>query len=1006
MSTFAMAPLVPAARTASGAVSAASTAATSAPARSAAPACATPLRLRFGVLLAERNLPPGWLGQLAQRLAAPLLASLPPDLRRRLVLGVAPLTPRSPRLAATRVGACPPALSAAGCLPAYLPAYLPAIPSGHLTAAPASARRIDLQLTLPAQGATAGADCGVTSSLQALIDALPQAAARCGLTLCAPGAEPEDQPWALAESSTLRIDLRTPWPLPCPLVDLDAARLWETLVQRLRDWGQPAPRGQPADGRLLAHHAQWQATEGCRHGTLVGALFVLGAGSGWAPLLQAVQPLNLASGTAAGPLNWRGALRAGPQRGAWLDLGLVSLRRLRRLAGAADDDGDDLSPPTRLARVPQGALPTTLPTALPNAADPGSWQGAATLARTLADDLQHGRYQPQPSRAIALHRPDKPPRWVERLARRDALAQRHLLALLSPLCERSFHPSSFGFRPGRGRPEAIHAVRNALAAGCNHVAETDIAHCFDSVPHAQVWAALDELLLPEDHRLRQALQAMLAQPCGHGDDGIARQRLGGLAQGAPLSPLLANLVLGRIDTALAALPVHYVRYADDLVVLAHGKAQAREALERIRETAAQLGLALAPDKTRIGHVQEGFTFLGEHFSPRSVEPVEAATAAQRKPLVITWPWLELGVNGPCLEARHAGKPLGRWPLRRLNALMVLAPAALSTTLLERCARHQVAVALSLRGGHDAVVLPADQRHHLERQAAHLRWHGAQSGGERLALAQALVDAKIANGQALVRQRQASDPLIDTLAEVRRQLPRAGSTTVLRGHEGHAAKLMFRWLNGQILPALRPAFGAVRRARGAPDRLNSMLNLSYHLLRSRLSILLRSRALNPYLGWLHDADDNYETLTYDLMEPFRPLMDRLVLRLINRQELRATHFEPTAGEHRLTPEGAGRLAQAFERALGERVGSHLWRDMLWVQVQAVARLARGEGAFWVFHWQPRERQADPTAPPHEGPMLALGSADDLDDGNDPAPPWWADTASAKQTPAGSPEGAAP
>ena len=891
--------------------------------------------LRFGVWLPAR-VPPGWLERIAGQLAGPLLAALPAGLRKRLVLDM-PKRDSHARAPAAPSPGDPTYPRPVGSLPQ---------PKRHV---------LDLQLCLPAPADPAPA-----------LAALQQAAAACGLLLCEPVAGAASGPWHAEPGVTWRIELRTPWPLPCPLHCLQTSQLWSAATQRLRDWGAAAPSGPPAAGRLLCQHARWQPAPGCPHGSLLGALFIVEAGAGWASLLQAVQPMHLCGGTAAGPLGWRGAFHAVPQRGAWLDLGLVNLRRLRLLAGASDT-GDDL------------------PAVLPDPADPASWQGERGTAQAVADDLRLGRYQPQPSQAIALHRPGKPPRWVERLARRDALVQRHLLALLGPVLERSFHPCSFGFRPGLGRPEALRAVRDGLAAGCTHVVKTDIARCFDSVPHAQVWQALDALLLPQDKLLRAALQAVLRQPCGH--DETPRPRLAGLAQGAPLSPLLANLVLGGIDTALADLPVRLVRYADDLVILAHGKADARRALEQVRSAAAALGLQLAPDKTRIGHVQEGFSFLGEHFSPHSVEPVEAATVAQRKPLVITWAWLELGVNGPCLEARHAGKPLGRWPLRRLNALIVLAPAALSTSLLDRCATYQVAVALSLHGGRSAVVLPPEQRHHLDRQAQHLHWHAAQSAGERLALAQALVDAKIGNGMALVRQRQPADPLLDSLHEVRRLLPRAGSTAVLRGHEGHAAKLMFRWLNGQILPALRPAFGAARRARGAPDRLNSMLNLSYHLLRSRLSILLRTRALNPYLGWLHDADDNYETLTYDLMEPFRPLVDRLVLRMVNRQELRAVHFDTTPGQQRLTPDGAARLVQAFERALGERVGAHLWRDMLWVQVQAVATLARHDGPFWVFHWQPRDKQPNPHAPAQGGSMLALGSADDLNDANDPGLSWW-------------------
>lgn len=891
--------------------------------------------VRFGVHLPQRQGPAGWLAHAAGQLASPLLASLPTAARRMMVLSLAAFR-RGPAVECHHQGHN----------------------SGHV-ASPgllASACVADLRLCLPA-----------TVSLPEVAAALQHAGRASGLEIGMPMTDAWQPPaWSTADGTTLRVDLRTPWPLPCPLHQLQAGHLWAAALQRLQDWGGAGPQATPPAGRLLWPYGRWQPLPGSPHGALSGAVFIVGAAAAWGALLQAVAPLHLVGGAMAGPLGWRGALQVALQRGGWLDLGLVSHRRLRRIAGDSDADDD-------------------APQALPDPADPAAWQGAGAIARQLAVELNTGGYAPGASQAVALHRPGKPPRWVERLPRRDTLLQRHLLALLGPVCERSFHPASYGFRPGLGRPEALRAVRDGLAAGCTHVVETDIAQCFDSLPHAAVWQALDGLLLPEDRRLRAALQATIRQPCAH--DDTPRPRLAGLAQGAPLSPLLANLVLSAIDHAMAALPVRCVRYADDLLVLAHGKAEARRALDLLRDTAASLGLQLAADKTRIGHLQDGFAFLGERFSPGSTEPVEAATAAQRKPLVVTWPWLELGVNGPCLEARHAGKPLGRWPLRRLSALLVLAPAALSTSLLERCATHQVAVALSLRGGRDAVVLPPEQRHHLERQARHLQWHAAQSQGERLALAQTLVDAKIANAMALVRQRRPGDPLLDSLHEVRRLLPRAGSTAVLRGHEGQAAKQMFRWLNGQILPAQRPAFGAARRAPGAPDRLNSMLNLAYHLLRSRLSIMLRSRALNPYLGWLHDADDNYETLTYDLMEPFRPLVDRLVLRMVNRQELRASHFDATPGEHRLSPEGAARLVQAFERALGERVGAHPWRDMLWVQVQAVARAARGDGPFWVFHWQPRERQPGAHAPPHAGPVLSLGDANDLGDDNDPGLPWW-------------------
>ena len=101
-----------------------------------------------------------------------------------------------------------------------------------------------------------------------------------------------------------------------------------------------------------------------------------------------------------------------------------------------------------------------------------------------------------------------------------------------------------------------------------------------------------------------------------------------------------------------------------------------------------------------------------------------------------------------------------------------------------------------------------------------------------------------------------------------------------------------------------------------------------------------------------SDDDYETIVYDMMEPFRPFIDRLLLRLINRQALRALHFEPKPGAHWLTRDGQRLLAEAVERMFVERAGRHRLRDLMWTQVRAVSDLVSGAGQMWMFRWQLR------------------------------------------------------
>lgn len=86
------------------------------------------------------------------------------------------------------------------------------------------------------------------------------------------------------------------------------------------------------------------------------------------------------------------------------------------------------------------------------------------------------------------------------------------------------------------------------------------------------------------------------------------------AAGAVLSPLLSNIYLNPLDHQMAHAAYEMVRYADDFVILCKTKEQAQAALDTVSAWAAQAGLTLHPDKTRIVDTQAGpFEFLGYRF---------------------------------------------------------------------------------------------------------------------------------------------------------------------------------------------------------------------------------------------------------------------------------------------------------------------------------------------------------------------------------------------------------
>ena len=100
--------------------------------------------------------------------------------------------------------------------------------------------------------------------------------------------------------------------------------------------------------------------------------------------------------------------------------------------------------------------------------------------------------------------------------------------------------------------------------GRRWVAESDIANCFEAIPHSGLMAAVEERI--GDRHVLKLLRAMLR--AGVMQDGAVTRSDTGTPQGGVLSPCLANVYLHRLDRQWADRGTGVlVRYADDL--LAH-----------------------------------------------------------------------------------------------------------------------------------------------------------------------------------------------------------------------------------------------------------------------------------------------------------------------------------------------------------------------------------------------------------------------------------------------------
>ncbi len=149
----------------------------------------------------------------------------------------------------------------------------------------------------------------------------------------------------------------------------------------------------------------------------------------------------------------------------------------------------------------------------------------------------------------------------------DRLIQQAVHQVISPLFEKGFSKSSYGYRPGKSAQQAVERARQYVAQGRRWVVDIDLERFFDCVNHDILMDRVERKV--KDERITKLIRRYLR--AGIMENGLTTASTQGTPQGGPLSPLLSNILLDDLDKELERRNSSFCRYADDCNIYVHSQ---------------------------------------------------------------------------------------------------------------------------------------------------------------------------------------------------------------------------------------------------------------------------------------------------------------------------------------------------------------------------------------------------------------------------------------------------